>query len=193
MSADRYILKRTVAPTFYPVSVEDVKGYLSISDYDQDMVVNHCLRAAVVEAEALQDRIFATSTWTLALDEFPGSDTIILPISPLQSVSSITYLDYAGTSQTLATTVYAADTAREPPRITLKYNQSWPSTYGQANAVTITFVAGYTATTLPDDARMLIMRLAGDHFDNRNTVDVAKYNPDLPMRLAATGRVWTSP
>ena len=187
-----YTLKVATAATLYPLTLEEVKAYLRVVDAAEDAVVESCYRTAIEDAQRIQDRTFLTTTYTMKLDVFPGCDTILLPTSPLQSVTSIAYVDYAGTSQTLATTVYAVDTNREPPRITLKYAQSWPGTYGQANDVTITFVAGYTAANLvPYSSKSLILQLTGDYYENRQPTDANKVDMTVAERAAASGQVWT--
>ena len=187
-----YTLSVATAATLFPMTLDEVKSYLRVVDAAEDAVVEQCYRAAIEQAQQAQDRTFLTTTYTMKLDTFPESDTILLPTSPLQSVTSITYLDYAGSSQTLATTVYAVDTSREPPRITLKYAQSWPGTYGQANDVTVTFVAGYTsAANVPYSSKLLVLQLAGDLYENRQPTDANKVDLSVVNALAASGRVWT--
>lgn len=192
MSMPAYTLKVATPATILPVSVEELKAYIREVDATQDVVVEQCLRAAIDDAQRIQDRTFLTTTYTMKMDSFPCHDTILLPTAPLQSVSSITYVDSSGSSQTLSTDVYTVDTNREPPRITLKYNQVWPDTRGVANDVTITFVAGYTtAASVPYACKLLIMQLAGDYYENRQPTDANKVDMTVTDRLAASGRVWT--
>lgn len=187
-----YTLSVATPATAFPLTLDEVKSYLRVVDAAEDAVVEQCYRAAIEQAQQAQDRTFLTTTYTMKMDTFPESDTILLPTSPLQSVSSITYTDYSGASQTLATSVYAVDTSREPPRITLKYAQSWPGTYGQANDVTVTFVAGYASAALvPYSSKLLILQLAGDLFENRQPTDANKVDMSVVDGLAASGRVWT--
>ena len=68
---------------------------------------------------------------------------IKVPMPPLQSVSSIQYQDSNNATQTLAASNYTVDTDREPGRIVQSSTGSFPSTYPDLNAVTITFIAGY--------------------------------------------------
>jgi uncharacterized phiE125 gp8 family phage protein len=115
--------------------------------HDDTYLETICIPAARDRGEQATGRQFITATWQMTLDRFPCSRYIELPKPPLQSVTSVTYVDENGATQTLATTVYSVDAPEGPTcargRIALKYDQVWPSTRYQPNCVTITFVAGY--------------------------------------------------
>lgn len=140
------IVKRTVEPVNYAVSLADVKASVLPAGTTDDDLITGFLEAAIREAEDITGRQLVTATFQMKMDTFPASDKIILYHPPLQSVSSITYVDTAGATQTLSTDVYGIDTTSEPGLIYLKYGQYWPSCRGYHNDVTITYVAGYLAT-----------------------------------------------
>lgn len=129
--------------TFEALEVDEIKvrPELRITGTSDDITLAAFIRSAVREYEDFTGHILCRSTWDLYLDTLEGE--IELP-APLSSVTSITYLDTEGVSRTLATTYYMADSYSDVyGRIVLKYNQSWPSVYGQTNSVTVRFVAGY--------------------------------------------------
>lgn len=107
--------------------------------------------------------VLATGTFTYKLTEWPARDYIELPIRPVTSITSIAYLDSAGVSQTWTASNYSLETSTVTPVIRLAYGQSWPTTRGDINGITITLVAGYaTALTVPQIAKqavLLIVRL----------------------------------
>jgi len=105
-----------------------------------DPLLNILIQAARQHAETKLRRYIVTQTLDLHLDRFPCW-TIKLP--PLQSVTSITYVDSNGTTQTLAADQYLVDTTTEPARITPAFGLVWPVTQYRNNAVTVRFVAGY--------------------------------------------------
>ena len=65
----------------------------------------------------------------------------------MQSISSVTYLDADGATQTVAGSVYTLDNADEHGRawVLLQDGEEWPDVGDYGNAVTVTFVAGYGA------------------------------------------------
>jgi uncharacterized phiE125 gp8 family phage protein len=82
-------------------------------------------------------------------------------------VTSIKYIDTAGTEQTLAASEYTVDGASEPGRIVPAYNVSWPSTRGHINDVTVRFVAGYTGSAMPQSIHSAMLLIVGELFERR--------------------------
>lgn len=90
-----------------------------------------------------------------------------LPIGPVQSVSSVSYVDAEGATQTLSTSVYEfikADPNGVESYIGLKYGQSWPA-QEPGSRITVTLAAGYA--TLPEDVGLAIRLLISERFHNR--------------------------
>lgn len=164
---NRWALKRTVAPTSEPVTVPEFRKHANIYVNDDDVWALGAISAAREYAELVQQRQLLTATWRLSLDRFPAWE-IRVPLPPLQSVSSITYVDTAGTTQTLSASLYAVSTDSEPGRITPAYSQFWPATREVMEAVKITFVAGYTSALLiPWKTVFAIKGIAAEMYANR--------------------------
>jgi len=143
------IVNRTVEPTEYPVTLAELKAHLLVTGTTDDTLLTSILETAIKEAEEITGKQLALATYATKLDNFPSSDHIVLYRPPLVSVTSITYVDTAGATQTLSTNVYAVDTASQPGRVSLKYDQSWPTDCrGHYNDVTITYVAGYSSASV---------------------------------------------
>jgi len=138
-------LVQTIAPASEPITLTEAKAHLRVeTDFtEDDTIIGTFISAARESCEARTGRQLVTATYALRLGGFPCGDSIELPKPPLVSVSSITYVDTDGTTQTLSTDVYEVDPYTTPGRVVLKYAQVWPTTRSQRNAVTITFVAGY--------------------------------------------------
>jgi uncharacterized phiE125 gp8 family phage protein len=110
-----------------------------------DQLLARFIRTARQMAETATRRALITQTLDLYLDSFPFWE-VTLPRPKLQSVTSITYVDDNGVTQTLDTSLYLVDTTTEPARITPAFGEVWPTTRWQTNAVRIRYVAGYGAT-----------------------------------------------
>jgi uncharacterized phiE125 gp8 family phage protein len=106
------------------------------------------LKVARQHLENRFGRAFLTQTWRLTLGRFPCIDTIELPMPVLVSVTSLSYVDANGATQTMSAGDYSVDTDHFPGRIVLGYGKTWPSTRCQENAVTIVFIAGYASAAL---------------------------------------------
>lgn len=150
-----------IPPYREPISLEEMKNHLKIdSDIteDDELVAGLIVAARnMVEAGtgASRDRckVMVATTFDYSMDTFCGM-SIPLPRVPLISVTSITYVDTAGATQTLSASVYSVNTAAGC--VDLAYNQSWPSTRYQPNAVTIRFVAGLVAPFTASDSTDVI-------------------------------------
>lgn len=166
-----------------PVTIEQAKEQLHIKHEQENAYIGFLVTAARKTIELLYKREFITSTWTYKLDNFPASGTFLLPKTPLQLVTSVTYTDTSGSPQEVAGTVYDWDTARMIPPIFLKYGQSWPTCRGHTNDITIVFKTGYgdATTDVPEPARQAILIMMADMYENRESVVVGA----IPSRIAS--------
>ncbi len=182
-------------PTLEPVELADVKSHLSVEVSDDDTMISNFITAARRWCEHFTRRAFITQSWKLVLDKFPAEFRVPLP--PLQSVTSITYIDTDGNTQTLASSVYTVDIDSEPGRIVEAYQQSWPTTRDVVNAVTVTYKAGYGAasTNMPGELKLAIKMLVGHYYENREAFVAAPLR-EVPMaseHLLWPLRAWNEP
>ncbi|MCH9011272.1 MAG: phage head-tail connector protein [Chloroflexi bacterium] len=178
-------LTRTVDPTVEPVSLDEVKDHSRVDGTDSDAVLTILLQAAREYVEHHQKRQLITATYELTLDEFP-SGPIILPNPPLISVTSISYEDTAGDTQTWASSNYQVDITELRGSISVEPNVTYPTTEtDRKNAVTITFDAGYgtSPSDVPETTRLAIMMLAAHWHENREPVVVGMSVATLPMHV----------
>lgn len=159
---------QTSAPATEPVTLEECKSQLRLQVSDDDPLILSYIAAARSYVEAIVGQQLVTATWEWKTDGF--QPLFLLPHSPLQSVTSITYIDTGGTTQTLATSVYQTDTASVPGRIMVAQGQAWPAVQsGTFNTVTITYVAGHGAQgVVPENFKQAI-RLLVAHQDRERT------------------------
>lgn len=112
-----------------------------------------------------------------------------MPLGPLQSVSSITYVDTDGVTQTLSSGAYVVDDKSERGWVVLASGEEWPSTYDVINAVTISFVAGYgdATTDVPEPLREMILLIVTQWHEHRKTVHVGANSVEsLPIEFYQT-------
>ena len=166
-------------PAAYPITLSEAKAHLNIEHGDDDAIIGAMIASATDYAESYTNRDFIQRTWAYSFDSLSGGG-FLLPKSPVQSVSSITYIDGDGASQTLSTDVYDLDSGVTPSLVYLKYNQSWPATRSQRNAITVTFISGYAGLGspvdvrggVPDVIRQAVKLLIGDNYANRENIIV---------------------
>lgn len=113
-----------------------------------------------------------------------------LPRAPLVSVTSVNYIDDAGTAQTLSASAYAVGNVGVDSafgRVSLKPDFSWPDLGDYPGAFSITFVAGYgaAATAVPEGHRYAILALAAWWYEQRLPVNVGNIVNAVPHHLDA--------
>ena len=147
-------LHLVTAPAFEPVSRAEAKLHLRIDTTADDALIDGLILAARQHAETVTQRALVAQTWDDKRPRFPWNTywgNIWLPKPPISSVTSVTYLDSNGTSQTWDSANYVTDLPAGPwarkGRIYPAYSASYPSTRAIPNAVTIRFVAGYGGQT----------------------------------------------
>ncbi|MCM8596648.1 head-tail connector protein [Accumulibacter sp.] len=190
-------LQLVTPPAEEPVALAQAKLHLRVDFPDDDALIAASIVAARQAAETQTGRQFVTATWRSVLDAFPGAGptegarggafsltpgAILLPRSPVQSVTAIDYLDGAGVWQTMPATDYTVDTAAEPARITPVFGQVWPVTRPQIGAVRVTFVAGYGgAAAVPEGVKSWILLRVGSLYNHREDVALLTRGSLQPM------------
>lgn len=148
------------------ITTAQAKEHLRITHSDDDTYIAAITLAASEWCEEFQNKVYVQREVIDYLDAFP---TEIRPRkSPLISVDSIKYYDTDGNLQTLANTVYDVGTYKEPGRIALAYEQSWPSIRMMINAVTVTYQAGWVArANIPEEIKHAVKLMVGHLYENR--------------------------
>lgn len=183
-----YGLTLVTAPTDEPLAPIEVIQHLRLpADTDEDDLLAGLVAAARDQAEARTNRALVTQTWRLTLDAFPDCEgAIVLPKPPLQSITSITYVDLNGTTQTLAPAAYQVDTSRLLARVAPAYGTYWPPTREQMNAVAVTFACGYgDAAAVPAGIKAAMKLLIGNWYENREATISGTIIAEVPFTVDA--------
>lgn len=167
-------LKLVTGPTTEPITLDDAKKQLEIAlgDTTHDEHVSRLITSARRDVERITRRALITQTWRRKLNAF-YEPVILLPRPPLISVSSVTYFDSDGVSQSLSSSLYQVDTESAPGSIRPGPNEVWPVTQvSKVGAITITFVAGFgDRTSVPEEYKELIRGLVAFRFWSRGDLD----------------------
>lgn len=167
------MFKLTNPPAEDPVTLAEATKWARATDATENSLITSLIAAATASAEQITGSRLVTQTWELRLDKF--EDEIQL-LQPLQSVTSITYVDTNGTTQAVATSVYTADTVEG--KVYPAYSQNWPSTRSIPNAITITFVVGYgKGIEVPESIKTWIRMRVATLYEQREALGDAKALP----------------
>lgn len=148
-------LKIITPPSVEPVTVETVKLQARISHDVEDTLLGVWIKSAREQAEDYMRRAFISCVAELSFDKFPMLP-ISLPLSPVISVESITYIDYQNTSTTMDTSDFVIDLDSDPARIGHAWSKVWPCvTLRPINSVKIRYTAGYGLTSASIPAKII--------------------------------------
>lgn len=105
------LLTRITAPATEPLTLEETKLYLRITDDVEDVQVNDLIVSARMMAEQWLKRSLITQSWKLAFDDYLDACTA-LPMGPVQSVTSVTIVNKDTSTQVVSNTLYHLNAAK---------------------------------------------------------------------------------
>jgi uncharacterized phiE125 gp8 family phage protein len=161
------------APTLEPVSVETAKLYLRVDGTADDAEITRLIKSARETCEEISRRAFITQTWDMILDDWPRDLRVRLYRPPLQSVTSVKYLDADNVEHTW--TDYLVD-ARSDPGVIVFFTLPSDS-LRESGAIAIRFVSGYgaAAASVPQRVIDAILGLIAYRYENREAPGVPAY------------------
>lgn len=176
------------APAFEPLTTAELKAHLRVDLNDEDTLIAALGVAARDYCERHTNLITSTRAFYLEASGFPaGNGDIILPITPVVSVSQLAWRRPADGSLQIGVVDTDYRFAGEMQRIRLKPSEtSWPSTGISEDAVQVSVVAGYaTAAAVPQIVKHAIRLLVGHWYENREAVINGTISTDVKMTVDA--------
>jgi len=180
-----YILAKVAGNVELPVSVESCKLDLKIQHNADDTLLEDYIAAAaalVGGKSGIVGKVLTAEIWELKLSSASGC--VVLPLSPVQSITSISYFDAENTAQTLDVADFYLYGDEDSALIEPKTNVVWPAVYARRDAITIRFVAGFgTADDIPKNITRAIRLIVAHWYENRTAVLVGVTAQELPMAV----------
>lgn len=158
------------------ITLAEAKMHLHEESDDYNDLIAALISAAqaMVEGPNGIGRALLTQTWRLNMDRWPHwpywpSARIDLHLSPVQSVSSIKYIDQSGVEQTLDAAAYKVNVEASPAHVERGYNHSWPPARRETASIKVEFIAGYgdTADAVPPAIKEAMLLIIGHLYQNR--------------------------
>jgi uncharacterized phiE125 gp8 family phage protein len=162
--------------------------FVENGSHPDDDLIELYIDAATGAAEDYLQRYLAQRTVRLKRDEFPpenadGEVIIDLPVYPVISVDSVTYVDANGATQTL--TGFEVDSNSVPARIRVV---SPPDVQKGLSKLTIDLTAGYgsgtspaSADLIPSSIKQAVLLMVGQMYEHRENVIVGQGATEVPM------------
>lgn len=159
-------VKRTVAPTLRPVSLEDVKKHLKKTTSSEDDLITIYLDAAIAASENKLQTSIMNSRFTLYAKGFCVH--LDLQKKWVSAVNSVKYYDADGNQQTVSASNYTLQDFKVPNVLCFNNSYSFPSTDDREFPVEIDFNAGFTAASgVIANIKDAVFLEATDRYENR--------------------------
>lgn len=162
------------APSVEPLTLAEAKLYLRVDSTSENSLITGMIVAARQYVETYTRRALTTQTWDFRYAALMETRRpLIVPRAPLQSVTSVTYLDDDGATQTFSSADYNVRVFAGPTAgrgyVELDEDISLPSLFTDALLpVTVRAVCGYgAAAAVPDGLKMAMYLLLGDLYEQR--------------------------
>jgi uncharacterized phiE125 gp8 family phage protein len=186
-------LATVVPPDSDPLSLAEAKAHLRVTGNDEDGLIAGYILAAREFVENSTHRRLVTQTLDYTIDD--GWPCVIargyyrsrieLPVQPVASVTSITYVDADGASQTLAVDQYVVRTDGPVPFIEPAYGATWPGVRCQSAAITVRFIAGSAVAEVPNPLLQAIRLLVAHADANREAIASSGTFTEVPLGVEA--------
>ncbi len=175
-----------------PLSLIEAKDHLHVTETDQDGLIAGYILAAREFIEGATHLKLITQTLDYTIDDYwpciykrwHHRTRVEFPVKPVQSVTSVSYVDSSGATQILAVDQYIFSKDGPVAFIEPVYGVIWPTTRCQTAAITVRFVAGYLPAEVPNQLMQAIRWLVGHQYENREAVSASTFN-ELPFALEA--------
>jgi uncharacterized phiE125 gp8 family phage protein len=179
-------LVMTAGPAAEPISLAEAKAHLRIDGNDEDALLASLITAARMAVERTLSLALITESWSLYLDGWPRSGTIVLPIQPAQAVTAVRVYDPDDEPATVNSETYSVDVLSEPARLVLSAGAVQLSPARLLNAFEVAFTAGYgdEASDVPEPLRHAIKLLVAHWFEQREPVVLGAAAQEVPATVA---------
>lgn len=143
-------LSLVTPPAAEPISLEQARARLRISDTSQDAHLAHLIRSARQRVERETGRALITQSWLERRDAWDGDGRLCafgtqfkLPKPPLISIDAITTYAADDTPTSHDPADFFIDTLSEPGRLALRPNGEFPQPGRSVGGIEIAFTCGY--------------------------------------------------
>lgn len=172
------------SPSVEPVALSRAKEHLRVTTSDDDTYIERLIQVSRMMVEKHTRQIWTAAAFNVFYDDFPSTDTIVIP--DLTNISSVTvlYTDLTDTEVIWAATNYHTALSTKPARIVKKTNSDWPSTSQAPGAVRISVSTAAPSTGVPQPIVQAILMLVGHFYENRQeVVDRVQYQMPNAMEF----------
>ncbi len=184
-------LKLVTAQTSWAVSLAEAKSQLRVDSTDENTLIQDLIYVAQRQIEEFCNLDLTAATYDFFLTDFPVNG-IVLPKSPVASVTSIKYYDSSNVLQTWNSSNYFYSANENPTLIRWVDNVSIPSiNSNRFDAIQVRFATGFTSPeVLPKTIKQAVLIALTDLYNARGNTPRTQFSNW--HALVYPHRVWHS-
>jgi uncharacterized phiE125 gp8 family phage protein len=147
------------------ISLSDAKSFLRVDHDDDDDLISLLIEAGQSHVEAITGLKLDQGAVTMTFPDWLS--TSHFTTGPVQSITSISYLDRQGADETLDPDQYALRANGLKAGLRQPAGIRWPDHARDESAITIEVVSGYADGELPAAVRQAALLVLGDLYNFR--------------------------
>ena len=195
-------LKVHTAPSVEPTTDAETIAYLRTDTGVDTTLIQNLVISAREWVEEYLNRTLINTTYQLFLDSvsetdvplkegfytgffrMPKNNFIELPRPPTSSVTHVKYYADDDSVTTWATSNYYVDNIRQPARIVLRDDGSWPTDIRKANGLEVQYVSGYgtSRSDIPEPIRMAVLQYVAHLYEHRGDTEAKTVEPPAMIK-----------
>ena len=169
--------RSSILNTLYHSRFTKAKAWLKVDSTADDLLISALITAARVHVEKATRLFLLTQNWNVVADNWPcqrqwRGRIVDLPLSPVQSVASITLYDDYDVPTIINPATYRLDKSQANPR--LIFSSVPPAPQRVAQGIEIALVNGFgdAAASVPEPLRQAMRLLVAYFYLNRGDATV---------------------
>ena len=166
------------------LTLAEAKAFCRVDIATDDALITALIAAARDFIEDMTSQVLEPETRVFAFDRFDAA--IVLPVAPVRSITSITWLDDTGAAQVLAPSAYRLVERNGEWRVYPAIAATWPTATSAEAAVMVTAQVGPASRdALADGLRQAGQMIVANWYENREGVSIGETAADMPFAVKA--------
>lgn len=174
-------------PAIEPVTLSEAKNFLRLDSTEDDVLISSLITAARIYIETTIGKILITESWSYFIDKWPKSNTVYLPLNPIQEIEEVRFYSDEETYQIIPPADYSIDIISNHPRLKFKGAQQAPISSQALNQIEVRFIAGYgdNLSDIPADLKQALLMLCAHWFEQRDPIGFGGSFAEVPTTIQA--------
>lgn len=171
------------AATEVPVSQAEIKAHCRVDHDDDNGLLDALVLAATAHVEERVGKRLLQQTWRSTWDGRGLQRIVDLPVVPVVSVDSISFIDRDGQEGTATVADFHLVKSEDEAWLEPKAGNAWPVVAAEPGALWVTYKAGFgsAADSVPPNLVLAIKQIVAHWYEHRETMVFGASVNEVPM------------